>query len=301
MITIEFDFNQKITIIQANLSDPFRVPLNQFFQNASIPPNSVNFIANGLTILPEDTVDSHMSDLNKQEQKMSVLVEPVNLSNQNEVRIQSNDIICPKCKEPCIIKIEDYHLKLFKCINGHITDGIKIDDFNKTQEINISTIVCGQCKIKNKGNTTNHEFYKCLTCKMDLCPLCKTNHDSEHNIIKYDQRHYICPKHNDTYIKYCEECSMNICFNCEIEHNKHKLISLIDYRPDIEKSKKRLIEIKKDIEEFSKLIKSLITKLNSLIKSMNTFYDINSNILNNYNIKNRNYELFQNINEINSI
>ena len=103
MITIEFDFNQKITIIQANLSDPFRVPLNKFFQNASIPPNSVNFIANGLTILPEDTVDSHMSDLNKQEQKMSVLVEPVNLSNQNEVRIQSNDIICPKCKEPCII------------------------------------------------------------------------------------------------------------------------------------------------------------------------------------------------------
>ena len=92
MITIEFNFHQKITIIQANLSDQFRIPLNKFFQKTSIPPNSVNFIANGLIITPDNTVESHMSDLNKLEQNMSVLVEPVNLSNQNEVRIQSNDI-----------------------------------------------------------------------------------------------------------------------------------------------------------------------------------------------------------------
>ena len=296
MVTIEFDFNEKITIIQANLSDPFRVPLNQFFQKTSIQPNSVNFFANGLTIIPEDTVEIYMSYLDKQEQKISVLVDPIYISNQNEVRIQSNDIICPECKEPCQIKIEDYHFKLFKCINGHVTNGIRIDDFNKTQKINISEIVCGQCKINNKGNTTNHEFYKCLTCKIDLCPFCKSNHDSKHNIIKYDQRHYICPKHNDAYINYCEECSMNICSNCEIEHNKHKTISIADFRPDIEESKKRLIEIKKEIEEFNKLIKSLILKLNSLMESINIFYDINNNILNNYNMENKNYEFFQNIN-----
>ena len=133
MISIEFNFNQKITIIQANLSDPFRVPLNQFFQKTSIPPNSVNFIANGLTIIPEDKVEIYMSYLDKQDLKMSVLVDSLNISNQNEVRIQSNDIICPECKEPCLIKIEDYHVKLFKCINKHVTNGIRIDDFNKTQ------------------------------------------------------------------------------------------------------------------------------------------------------------------------
>ena len=117
MITIEFDFHQKITIIQANLSDPFRVPFNQFFQRASIPPNSVNFIANGLTILPEDTVESHMSDISKQDQKMTVLVEPVYISNKNEFRIQSNDIICPECKEPYRIKIDDYRVKLYYLLN----------------------------------------------------------------------------------------------------------------------------------------------------------------------------------------
>ena len=274
MITIEFNYGQMITIIQSNLSDPFQIPLNKFAQKTLIPLNSVNFLANGLTIKPENTVESHMSNLNKKDKKMTVLVDPVYISNKNEVKIQSNDIICPVCKEPCRMKIEDYHIELFKCINGHITSGIRIDDFHKTQEINISSIICGQCKIKNKGNTTNNEFYKCLNCKIDLCILCKTNHDSNHNIIKYDQKNYICPKHNEIYIKYCEECSINICFTCEIEHNMHKTLSLVDFRPDIEKTRKRLIEIKKEIEEFSKQIKSIITKLNSLIRSMNIFYDI---------------------------
>ena len=112
MITIEFNFHQKITIIQANLSDQFRIPLNKFFQKTSIPPNSVNFIANGLIITPDNTVESHMSDLNKQDQKMSVLVDPIYISNKNEVKIQSNYIICPECKESCRIKIEDYLIVL---------------------------------------------------------------------------------------------------------------------------------------------------------------------------------------------
>ena len=140
-----------------------------------------------------------------------------------------------------------------------------------------------------------------MTCKKDLCILCKTNHDSNHNIIKYDQKNYICPKHNDTYIKYCEDCSINMCFSCETEHNEHKIVSFEDFRPDIEKTKKRLIKIKKEVEEFNKQIKSIIAILNSLMNSINIYYDINNNIMNNYNINNKNYELFKNINEINSI
>ena len=69
MITIEFNFGQRIIVIQANLSDPFQIPLNQFTQKTSIPLNSVNFIANGLTIKPENTVESHMSNLNKTDKK----------------------------------------------------------------------------------------------------------------------------------------------------------------------------------------------------------------------------------------
>ena len=77
MLAIEFNYGQMITIIQANMSDPFQIPLNQFAQKTLIPLNSVNFIANGLTIKPENTVESQMSNLNKKDKKMTVLVDPI--------------------------------------------------------------------------------------------------------------------------------------------------------------------------------------------------------------------------------
>jgi hypothetical protein len=110
MITIEFNYNQIITVIQANLSDQFQIPLNEFAKKKLIQLNSVNFIANGLIINPENTVESHMSNLNKQDKKMSVLVDSAYISNKNQVIDQSKYIICPECKEPCRIKIEVYHI-----------------------------------------------------------------------------------------------------------------------------------------------------------------------------------------------
>ena len=38
-------------------------------------------------------------------------------------------------------------------------------------------------------------------------------------------------------------------FSCETEHNEHKIVSFEDFRTDIEKTKKRLIKIKKEVED----------------------------------------------------
>ena len=294
---IEFEFEQKNFTIQAKSSDLFKDVIKSFESKLSIEPNSLDYLINGNIIDQEKKVEYYK--LNNDNSKMKVVASNKYKENNNDVIVQSKDIICPKCKMIARIKIDD-HIKIFECCNNHVTEGIKIDDFPKTQNINISLIICGQCKLKNKGNTTNNDFYRCLTCKENICIICKSQHDVRHNIINYDQINYICPKHNDTYIKYCKQCNINMCFSCEKDHNNHKnnIISLSDYIPDIEKTKKRLIEIKKEIDEFIKQIKNIITKLNQLIKSMNIFYEINNNILNNYDIKNRNYELFQNINEI---
>ena len=248
MISIEFNFNQRITIIHANLSDPFQTSFAQFFQKTSIQPNSVYFIIDNVQIKPEEIVESYMNHFNKDDGKLKVLVYIIDKDNKNQMIVQSKDIICSECKEPCRIEIDEYHIKLFGCPNGHIISGIKIDDFQNTQKINLSSIVCEQCKIENKGNSKNQEFFICLTCKLNLCKLCKTNHNSNHNIIKYDKKNYICPKHNATYVNYCNDCSINICLACEEEHKEHKTISLVNLEPDIEKTKSRLIEIKKKLK-----------------------------------------------------
>ena len=111
------------------------------------------------------------------------------------------------------ILIEDYKIKLFKCKNKHEINNLSFEEFEKIQNIEESNIKCDKCKINNKGKFENI-FYKCNTCKMNICPLCKLNHDKLHNIINYDLKKYICDIHNEKYISYCKNCNKNICINC---------------------------------------------------------------------------------------
>ena len=297
MVEIEFNFEHRITVIQANLDDTFQDVFNKYFQKSNIALNSVHFVANGIIINPEQKVRSQMNNINNN--KIQVLVFLNDEENEENVITKSKDIICPKCFEPCRIKIDNYKIVLYGCINKHITNNIKIKDFPNTQKINESQIICTRCKIKNKGNTPENEFYKCLTCDSNLCLLCKPNHDKEHNIIKYDQKNYICRKHNDTLIQYCEKCEQNICFSCIEEHKGHKTIFLGDIIPNMKEKKDELIEIKNEIKNFNNNIKAIINQLNELVKIMEIYYGINKDILTYFDKKNRNFEILQNINEIN--
>ena len=99
---------------------------------------------------------------------------------------------------------------------------------------------------KNKGDAFQHEFYKCLTCKYNLYPLCKNGHDRKHNIIDYEQINFICSKHNEIFFKYCEDCKSNICMLCEEEHQEHDTISLTSLLPKIGEIKNRFTEIKSE-------------------------------------------------------
>ena len=210
MVEIEFDFNQVITYIQAKLDDPFQDVINKFIQKSSLKTDSAKptFLANGKVINPNESVESHMSNLNKENKRMKIIVTMAenNDRNKEQIIVKSKDIICPQCKEPCRITTENSKIKLYDCVNGHIIEDIKFIDFDNTQTINESQIKCDNCKLKNKGNCPADEFYRCLNCYLNLCLLCKTNHDPRHNIIKYNQRNYICQIHNEPLIKYCIQC-----------------------------------------------------------------------------------------------
>ena len=172
-------------------------------------------------------------------------------------------------------------------------------EFNAKQKLNISNIICNQCKLNNKGESYNHDFYNCLTCKINLCPLCKTTHEKNHNIIKYEEQNYICPKHNDSFFKYCQDCKMNICIMCEKEHKEHKMIFFGDIIPNIDELKNQLIEKKKEIDSFKENIKKVLGKLNDFLKIIDTYIDINNEMLDNYDIRKKNYVILSNISEIN--
>ena len=59
--------------------------------------------------------------------------------------------------------------------------------------------------------------------------------------------------------------------------------------------KNQLLELKKEIELIVDEIQIAIMKLNEFKEAMNIFYEINNDILNNYEMKNRNYQILENI------
>ena len=167
MVEVVFEYNHRNIPIQANLQDKFQVIIYKYLQKSpdfSLDTRSLIFTCNGFPLDPTKTVESHMLRDNKQTKKMIVLVNQTYVEKSKPVIIQSKDIICPKCYETCTYKIENHKIKLYDCINNHITDNIKIKDFPSTQEIDISKIKCSKCPDKNKGNSTDNEFYKCITC-----------------------------------------------------------------------------------------------------------------------------------------
>ena len=299
MFKIEFNYNQHITTIQANINEPFKNVINKFLQKSQIEPKHFFFIANGKPIIPENTIASQITKMNKEKQILKTLVQSIKESTAVKSYVKSKDVICIECYEPCRMQIKNYKISLFGCKKNHI-NYLKIKDFFDSQIINISNINCDTCKINNKGNSKNKGFYKCLTCKKNLCFKCKTTHESNHYKIDFDNINYICENHFEYYINYCLNCNKNICFLCTDEHRDHNIISLNDLMPNIDDIKHKLKEMKNEIDIFNNSIKEIINELNDLIESMKLYYEININIFKNYEKKNRNYQILQNINQINN-
>ncbi len=85
MVEIEFDYNQRITVIQAKLDEPFQNLINKFFQKSLLQPGSVYFLTNGKHIdNPQNKVESFMSDLNKQNKMMPVLVKEIEENDKDK-------------------------------------------------------------------------------------------------------------------------------------------------------------------------------------------------------------------------
>ena len=115
MIKIEFDYNQRITIIQANLEDTFKNVISKYIQKTSLDPNRIIFLSNGTVIKPEETVSNQANQIEKEDKIMKLIVLLVEKTNIEDSIVQSKDIICPECHLPCRIKIDNFKIHLFGC------------------------------------------------------------------------------------------------------------------------------------------------------------------------------------------
>ena len=225
---------------------------------------------------------------------MNIIVTKSEFDKNIIKEILSKDLICPECKENILINFDNFKINFHDCKNNHNINKT-LNEFENTKKLNINKIVCNVCNINNKGNTHNNEFYICNTCNINICPLCKTKHDKSHIIINYDDKNYICQKHNDTFIKYCTSCKVDMCIICQDEHKGHTITdfgNILIKNDDLLNSLQGLNNVIVNFKYKINIIKEILDRL---INIFDLYYKINNNIINNYNINKRNYYLLQNL------
>ena len=106
------------------------------------------------------------------------------------------------------------------------------------------------CHNVNKSNSHNNEFYICVTCNKNICPLYKSSHDKSHKTINYDNKNYICRRHNKAFNKYFKTCNENICIICEKKHNNHDIFDFSKIILDKEELLKIVADLKFKIDKY---------------------------------------------------
>ena len=304
MSQVVFIYNGSKTIIQCNENEKMKDICQRFLSKIKIDNNSIFFSYDGKAgnqFNDELSFIEMANSLDKAKKSMSILVESINEINQSKIDsvIKSKNIICPECGESSKICIKNYKISFYDCKKNHKNNNFSFDQYDKTQNIDLTKIVCNKCKEKNKYNSFNNEFYKCINCNINICPLCKSIHDKNHNIINYEDINYICINHKEKFSKYCNQCKINICSICEEDHINHNTIYLGDIINKKELENK-IEKLKTDIEICNNNINEIIDKMNIVKKNINKYYKIIIEIVNNYDIKKRNYNILFNLKEINN-
>ena len=297
MIKVEFQYKEGIIFIQAIEEDKMRQVCTKFCQKTQIDISRLYFIYSGNIVNLDLSIEQIINKLDKERKTMSIIVNDYSNDQGNANKIRPPFIICPICKEAARYKLENYRIKIYNCKNGHIIDNLLLKDFENTQLIDESLIVCDKCKKNNKSNTYNKEMYICNICNMNLCPLCKSSHDNKHKIINYEQKYYICDQHNKEYYAYCESCNKDICILCKESHKTHKIITYDEIIPkDITNEESIRLIFTTILNALNKRIEMIIDRIYNVQKNIELYFKLIENNLTNYNINNINYNILQNIN-----
>ena len=303
-IEINFILNGITKKMNCLLNQNMRDICNQFSLSEGINLNQLQFLYNGNQVNSDLRLDEQLNSFDKEKKIMTVLVYELRKSfmNNNSINIfNTKEIICPKCLGSCRIKFKDFKIKLFECRKGHEINDILLPDFNKSQFIDESNIICKICKKINKKKSYNNQFYRCPNCNINLCPPCNSQHNKNHKTIDYDLRNLICNIHYECFIYYCQDCKYNLCKLCKNEHNNnHRILDYKNYIPEENAIKSELNEFKKKIDKFKNIIQNIVGIFNKIIENLDIFHKINFDIINNYNSNNKNYQILKNIEEINN-
>ena len=291
---INFAYNGQNFSFEFQKENTMELIIKRFSSEAGKDIKELFFLHNGDLVHPENKI----SELIDKKGGIQILVFDFEKEDEEEIIKQSKELICPICKEICMINFKDYKITFSNCKNGHICSNILFNEFNDFQKINESTIKCKNCDT-NKNETTDNKFFKCCECNINLCPLCRIGHEKKvnknHLILDYDIKNFSCNEHGERYIIYCNECNKDICDACEHMEHKYTFFYKLGEKMDDKKN-----ELKKKIDDLKSEKANKFDKLNNVIENLELYYNIINNIFNHYDKIHKNNYLLNSIDNINN-
>ena len=300
MAEIIFNLKGNKTTIKCNINDKMKDIIEKFLKLIESKDDHFYYFYNGIRINKELTFNEQANDLDKERKKLNILVYNFKDKQNNILKPISKDIKCPECGENCFIDFKNFKIKLYGCKNNHINDNILLYVYEDIIQ-DETKLLCDICKDKNKGDFPENLFYICYTCNKNICPLCKSNHDNNHIVINYADRNYICNEHNETFNKYCKECNKDICIKCVNQHINHDIFDLNKILIDENNMTETVKELKDLTDKFKNKVSEIKIKLKKrimviMVNMLITYYNINNNIIHNFNKDKQNYHVLKNMN-----
>jgi len=300
MAKVEFNFNGIITTTLCSENESMENICKRFATKIQTDITNLTFLYSGNEINLKNTLSQIMNNIDKQRKVISVLVYEKNTIAKTEAAsnlVKSTVPICPECSQTTKLDILDnYNINLSECRNKH-SKNLLIDEYEKTQYIDLNKIICSYCKT-NQKKVYKNQMYICCTCKNILCPLCKDNHDKTHAIMNYDQKNFFCERHLESYISYCKYCKVNLCLRCQKYHHDQFIISFGSIFPEKDELLIQLSEVRKIVDVFKKDIVHIIEKIRKVKDNIEILYTIYYEMITKFDDRKRNYEAFKSINSI---
>ena len=136
--------------IQCKVNDKMKDIIKKLKEKVEITSGNIYFLYNGAVLNNELlTFEQLANQDDKLRKKMTItIMDDTSSDIKKKEIIKSKNIICPKCNENIRMDIKEYKMNLSKCKNGHNIKNILFNEFEETQNINLTEITCDICKKK---------------------------------------------------------------------------------------------------------------------------------------------------------
>ena len=134
-VNVIFTYNGQKTIIQCMKTDKMRNIFEKYNSKVELDKTkNYYYLYNGDKINEELKYEELVSDIDKNENEIKILVIEENKEIINDNIKELNEIICPECGDNILIKIEDYKINMYNCKNNHNIGNISINELNNIEK-----------------------------------------------------------------------------------------------------------------------------------------------------------------------